>query len=131
MRTGQEGREGAALQKSFSKGLHIQDLSSAYAKKEKKMCSKNKIFNLKKKNKSEDTYGFSGLWPQSIYWRSIRPLRQNLLLNTSGKICAAPSVVTLVESFAHETGTHGGFTAGLTNCRLILRCQNLTQTDLK
>lgn len=64
-------------------------------------------------------------------WRSIRFIRQNLLLNNFGKICAAPSVATLVQFFLHETGTQGGFTAGLTNCRLILRYQILTHTDLK
>lgn len=42
MRTGQEGREGAALEKSFSRGLHIQDLTSVYAKKVKKRAARTK-----------------------------------------------------------------------------------------
>lgn len=42
MRTGQEGRKGAALEKSFSRGLHIQDLTSAYAKKVKKCAARTK-----------------------------------------------------------------------------------------
>lgn len=35
MRTGQEGKEAAALEKSISRGLHIQDLASAYTKEVK------------------------------------------------------------------------------------------------
>lgn len=90
------------------------------------MCSKNKIFNLKKKKKSKDTASLAYAH-KAPTWRSIRFTRQNLLLNISGKICAAPSVATLVQFFLHEMGTQGGFTAGLTNCRLILRCQIVTQ----
>lgn len=60
-----------------------------------------------------------------------RSIRQNLLLSTSGRTCGAPSVIILVQFFPHEIGLQGGFTTALTNCRLILRCQILTYTDLK
>lgn len=78
MRTGQGGREGAALEKSFSRGLHIQDLTSANAKKIKKCAARTKSFITKKKTQKRLTASLAYAYKASTL-RSIGSIRQNLL----------------------------------------------------